>query len=629
MKLFEPTRIGTMELKNCLVGAAMNSRLAEPGGYVSQRIVNHYARRAQGGVGLIVVADGGVSLIHVNGHTQLRIADDSFIPGLAKLAQGMKENGAKTAIQLQHAGWRTGQWVGLSQTVGPTALTSRELGEATRALTVAEIKVVVNQFAQAARRARQAGFDAVEIHGAHGYLVSLFLSPYTNWRQDEYGGNIERRARLPLEIVAAVRQEVGKDYPIIFRISADEFVEGGLTLKETRIISRWLEEAGVDSISVSGGTEGTMPWCVACMLVARGHMVPLAAAIKQVVSVPVMAVGRINTAAMAEGILEQGKADLIALGRPLLADPDWLRKVKEGREGEVRKCIYCNSCHRDPPPEGYPIMCILNPEIGREGQTEMMALQAKKVLVIGGEPAGLEAARVARLRGHQVTLWEEATQLGGRWSWLIKGYITEAVKVLKRLEVKLELGKSVTPEAAAAMQPDAVLITPRVVLPQLTITVAEGENVVWAEEVLDGKQRVSGKVVVIGSNNIGCEVAYFLSRQGASVTVIGDDRKVGYGLNPMIAAILVEQLKQRGVQFRTEVNVRGIQERRVLYQDSQGHGAVMEADAFVITQPAQPTTQLVEELEKLGLEVYCLPYCDQPGYASRAIRVGASIARQV
>jgi len=628
-KLFEPTRIGTMELKNRLVSAAMNSRLAEPGGYVSQRMVNHYARRAQGGVGLIVVADGGVSLIHVNGHTQLRIADDSFIPGLAKLAQGMKENGAKTAIQLQHAGWRTGRWVGLSQAVGPTALTSRELGEATRALTLAEIKVVVVQFAQAARRAKQAGFDTVEIHGAHGYLVSLFLSPYTNWRQDEYGGDIERRARLPLEIVTAVRQEVGKDYPVIFRISADEFVEGGLTLKETRIISQWLEEAGIDCISVSGGTEGRTPWSVPCMLVPRGHMVPLAASIKEVVSVPVMAVGRINTAAMAEGILEQGKADLIALGRPLLADPDWPQKVKEGREGEVRKCIYCNSCHRDPPPEGYPIMCIINPEIGREGETEMMAPQAKKVLIIGGGPGGLEAARVAHLRGHQVTLWEEAPQPGGRWSWLIKGYITEAVKVLKMLGVKLELSKLITSEAVAAMQPDVVLVTPRVVPPQLAITVAEGENVVWAEEVLEGKRQVSGKVIVIGSNNIGCEVAYFLSHQGASVTVIGDGSMVGYGLNSTVAAVLVEQLKQRGVQFYTGVSVRGIQERRVLYQDSQGHGAVMEADAFIITQPAQPTTQLAEELENLGLEVYSLPYCDQPGYTRRAIRVGASIARQL
>ncbi len=629
MKLFEPTRIGTMELKNRLVGAAMNSRLAEPGGYVSQRIVNHYVRRAQGGVGLIVVADGGVSLIHVNGHTQLRIADDSFIPGLAKLARGMKENGAKTAIQLQHAGWRTGRWVGLSQAVGPTALTSRELVEATRALTVDEIKVVVRQFAQAARRAREAGFDSVEIHGGHGYLVSLFLSPYTNWRQDEYGGDMQRRARLSLEIVTAIRQEVGRDYPIIFRISADEFVEGGLTLRETGVISQWLEEAGVDCISVSGGTEGRTPWSVPCMLVPRGHMVPLAAAIKEVVSVPVMAVGRINTAAMAEGILEQGKADLIALGRPLLADPDWPRKAMEDKEGEIRKCIYCNSCHRDPPPEGYPIMCIINPEIGRESETEMMAPQAKKVLIIGGGPGGIEAARVARLRGHQVTLWEEATQLGGRWSWLIKGYITEAVKVLKMLEVKLELGKSVTPEAVAAMQPDVVLATPRAGSPQLSITVAEGENVVWADKVLDGERQLSGKVVVIDSNNIGCEVASFLSRQGVAVTVIGDDRKVGYGLNPMVAVILAEQLGEQGVQFRTGLSVRGIQEKRVLCQDSQGHGVVLEADVFVLTQSAQPSMELATELEKLGLEVYSLPYCDQPGYAMRAIRIGASIARQI
>lgn len=488
---------------------------------------------------------------------------------------------------------------------------------------------MVREFAQAARRARQAGFDAVEIHGAHGYLVSLFLSPYTNWRQDEYGGDIERRARLSLDIVAAVRQEVGKDYPIIFRISADEFVEGGLTLKETRVISRWLEEAGVDCLSVSGGTEGTMAWCVPCMLVPRGHMVPLAAAIKEVVSIPVMTVGRINTAAMAEDILEKGKADLICLGRPLMADPDWPRKVKEGKEGEIRKCIYCNSCHRDPPPEGYPMMCIVNPEIGREFESETATPQSKKVLIIGGGPAGLEAARVARLRGHQVALWEEAPQLGGRWSWLIKGYITEAVKVLKKLGVEVELGKVVTPQMVATMKPDAVLVTPRAISPQSSIMVAEGENVFWSDDVLDGNQKVSGKVVVIGSGNVGCEVAYSLSHQGVTVTVIGDESMVGYGLNSMIAAVLVEQLRQRGVEFRTGVSVSGIQEGRVLYRDSQGHGAVIEADAFIIAQPAQTTTQLIEDLEKMGPEVYALPYCDQPGFARRAIRMGASVARQI
>ncbi len=629
MKLFEPSRIGTMEVKNRLVAAAINSRLAETGGYVSQRMVEHYAHRARGGVGLIVVADGGVDPFHVNSHTQLRVADDSFIPGLARLAQAMKDNGAKTAIQLQHAGWRTSRAVGLAQAVGPTALTSRELGEATRALTVAEIKKLVSQFAQAARRAKQAGFDAVEIHGAHGYLVSLFLSPYTNWRQDDYGGDMRCRARLSLEIVAAIREQVGRDYPIIFRISGDEFVEGGLTLKETRIISRWLEEVGVDCISVSAGTEGGSGVASPCMLMPRGCLVPLAAAIKEEVSVPVIAVGRIDTPTLAESILEQGKADLIAMARPLLADPDLPRKAMEGRESEIRRCIYCNNCIRDPSPEGLPIMCLVNPEIGSEGETEAAALQAKMILVIGGGPAGLEAARVARLRGHQVTLWEEAPQLGGRWSWLIRGCIAERVKVLKGLGVKLELGWSVTAQTVAAMQPDVVLVTPRAVPPPLSITVAEGENVVWADEVLDGTRQVSGKVAVIGTGNVGCEVAHFLSRRRVEVTLVGGDGMVGYGLARATAKVLVGQLSHRGVQFRTGVSVRGIQEGRVLYQDSLGHGSVLEADVFVLAQPAQPSTELAEELEKLGLEVHSLPYCDQPGYAMRAVRVGASIARQI
>ena len=628
MKLFEPTRIGSMELKNRLVAAAMNSRLGETGGYVSQRFINHYVRRAQGGVGLIVIADGGIDLSHVNSHNQLRIADDSFIPGLTRLAQGIKDNGAKAAIQLQHAGCRTPQSVGLVQAVGPTALTSRELGEATRELTVDEIKVVVNQFAQAARRAKQAGFDAVEIHGAHGYLLSFFLSPFTNWRDDDYGGDMRRRARLSLEVVSAVRQEVGREYPIIFRISGDEFVEGGLTLKETRIISRWLEEAGVDCISVSASTEG-FGSAAPCMLLPRGCLVPLAAGIKEEVSVPVIAVARIDTPALAESILQEGKADLIAMGRPLLADPDLPRKAMEGRESEIRRCIYCNCCRRDPPPEGMPIMCLVNPEIGREFETEAVAPHVRKVLIIGGGPAGLEAARVARLRGHQVTLWDEASQLGGRWSWLIRGCIAKRVKVLKELGVKLELGRPAIIKEVAAMQPDVVLVTPRTVLPPLSIAVGEGVDTVWADEVLDGGREVSGKVAVIGTGNVGCEVAHFLSRRGIAVTLIGDTERVGYGLDKSITNALVEQLGQHGVHFRTRLNVGGIQENRVLCQDSQGRGVVVEADVFVLAQPAQPSAELAVELKKLGLEVHSLPYCDQPSYAIRAIRLGASIARQI
>lgn len=630
MKLFEPIYIGTMELKNRIVGAAMNSRLAETGGYVSQRMLNHYARRAQGGVGLVIVADGGVDFAHVNAHTQLRVCDEGYISGLNRLAQAIQDNGAKAVLQLQHAGWRTSRAVGLVQAVGPTPLTSRDLGEPTRALTLAEIKTVVDQFAQAAHRAKRAGFDAVEIHGAHGYLIGLFLSPYTNWRQDDYGGDMRRRARLALEIVAAVRQEMGRNYPIIFRISADEFVEGGLTIKETTIISRWLEEAGVDCISVSGGTEGSIAWSEACMLVPRGKMIPLAAAIKDNVSVPVITVGRINTPTMAESILEQGKADLIALGRPLLADPDWPRKAMEGKENEVRKCIYCNSCRRDPPPEGLPITCLVNPEIGREYETEAAASHVKNILVIGGGPAALEAARVARLRGHQVTLWDESSKLGGRWSWLIGGYIIEAVKVLKRLGVKLELGRLVTPKKVIAMKPDVVLVTPRTIRLPLSISVAQGENVIWADEVLDGSRQVSGRVVVIGTGNVGCEVAYFLSRLGITTTVIGDAENVGYGLDPKSAAtVVLDQLLKKGVQFRTGFSVKAIQEQRICYQDSQGHGSIMEADAFIIAQPAQPTTELYDELKKIGTEVYSLPYCDQPGYVLRAVRMGTSMARQI
>jgi len=627
MKLFEPAKIGTMDLKNHIISPAMNERFGSNGGYVTEGVLKHYARRAEGGAALIIIADGGVDTFHVNSFTQLRVSDDSYIQGLAKLAQAIQEKGAKAALQLQHAGLRTSRVWGLEQALGATTLTGHDLGENYRAMSLIEIKLLIRQFAQAARRAKEAGFDAIEIHAGHGYLLTQFLSPYTNWRQDEYGGNNRNRARLVLEIISAIRKEVGNDYPIIIRISADDLVEGGNTLRETRVISHWLEEAGVDCISVSGGHDGSK--AEACMLVPRGHMIPLATAIKSEVSVPVIAVGRINTPAMAETILQEGKADLIALGRPLLADPDWPRKVMEGKENEIRRCLYCMCCSRDPGP-GYPIMCIVNPEIGREYQTESLSSHPKKILVIGGGPAGLEAARVAQLRGHNVTIWEEKPKLGGHWSWLIDGYITEALKVLAKLGVKIELSKCITAQSVADQCADIVLVAPRGTRPDLTIAVAQGEKVFWADEVLDRKVKLLGKVVVIGDGNIGCEVAYSLCRHDdVELIIIGNSEKLGYGTVPGTEIALVDKLKKCGVQFRSGYSVRAIQDQRVLYQDKDGYNFATEADAFVLAIPSQPTTKLIEQLQNAGLEFYMLPYCDKPSFVSRAIRIGASIGRQI
>ncbi|MDP7469767.1 MAG: FAD-dependent oxidoreductase, partial [Dehalococcoidia bacterium] len=461
MKLFEPINIGTLHLKNRLVMPPMNSRMGDQGGFVSQRTVDYYARRAQGGVGFIIVEIGAVDPVQIVSPTQLQLSDDRFIPGMAQLAQAIKDNGSRAAIQIHHPGRQAPTSVTGAQAVAPSALNSRSSGETPKELTPSEIEGLVGLFAQAARRAKDAGFEAVEIHGAHGYLLCQFLSPYSNHRDDDYGGDAARRARFPLQVIQAVRNVVGRDFPIIFRFSASEFTGGGLTVEDGKAIARLVEEAGVDCLSISAGTDASLEWAVQPVLLPVGCLLPLAEAVRQEAYVPVIAVGRINHPSIAEAALQEGKADLIALGRPLLSDPDYPNKAQEGRWNEIRKCIACNSCRRDPWPRELPICCLLNPETGNEGVEEKKAARPRKVLVVGAGPAGLEAARVAALCGHQVTLWEEASRPGGRWSWLQRGYIGERMKEFKNLGVTVELGKEVSSRAANELGPEIILVTPR------------------------------------------------------------------------------------------------------------------------------------------------------------------------
>ncbi|MEE9202302.1 MAG: FAD-dependent oxidoreductase [Dehalococcoidia bacterium] len=628
MKLFEPISIGTLALKNRLVMPPMNTRMGDPGGFVSQRTVDYYARRAQGGVGLIIVEIGAVDPVQVVSSTQLQLSDDRFIPGMSQLAQAIKDNGSRAAIQIHHPGRQAPNSVTGTQAVAPSALNSQRSGETPRELTPSDIEGIVGQFAQAARRAKDAGFEAVEIHGAHGYLLCQFLSPYSNQRQDDYGGDTAHRARFPIQVVAAVRQVVGRDFPIIFRFSASEFTEGGLTVEDGKAIARMMEEAGVDCLSISAGTDASLEWAVQPVLLPVGCLLPLAAAIREEAYVPVIAVGRINHPSIAEAALQEGKADLIALGRPLLADPDYPLKAQEGRWDEIRKCIACNSCRRDPLPRELPICCLLNPETGNEGVKETPADSAQKVLVIGAGPAGMEAARVAALRGHQVTLWEEAPRPGGRWSWLQRGYIGERMRTLRELGVAVEMGKPVSSQAVAALGAGTILATPRAAPVRPTIPGSDGDHCLLAGEVLDEKQQPTGRVAVLGIGNTGCEVAHLLSRRGVPVTLMGDG-PVGHGLDPATGKVLVQEFQERGGRLLTGVQVTSIEKGTVSYRDAQGNPATVEADWVVLAGEAQPTDELPRELASLGVEVRPLPYCGQPRMALRAGREGADIARQI
>src|SRR5579884_2151096 len=407
--LFEPFQLRHLRLKNRIVMPPMGMGFAHEDGTVSDRMIRYYRQRAESGVGMIVVENCIVDPNVLGVGPELGLWSDEQLPGLERLRNALRPSGSVVGLQLNHMGRQTT----LGHPVAPSPIPTSPRGPLPKVLSEAEIEDIVGKFVAAARRAAAAGFDFVEIHGAHGYLICEFLSPLSNRREDRYGGDPERRLEFPRRIVRGIRDALGATFPIQFRISASEYVEGGLDLDQTAEISRRLVAFGVDSISVSAGNWQTLHYIMAPMFMPEGYLAADAARIKQAVNVPVIAVGRIHTPELAERILQSGQADLIAVGRGLIADGEWARKLAEGRPDDIRPCISCNTCV-DYVSRALEARCTVNAVLGREYDLEYApAARPHRVVIVGGGPAGLEAARVARLRGHEVILIEKDTRLGG------------------------------------------------------------------------------------------------------------------------------------------------------------------------------------------------------------------------
>jgi 2,4-dienoyl-CoA reductase-like NADH-dependent reductase (Old Yellow Enzyme family)/thioredoxin reductase len=635
-KLLEEGRMGKMVVKNRSVMAAVANRLDDESGAVTQRFIDFYVERAKGGTGLIIIENTCVDWpLGKAGDFPVRIDGDQFIQGFNDLAEAVHPYGAKLATQLQHAGAQTNE----SATEGLQPVTSSVVGSyrgsVARELSMPEIKGIVEKFADAARRTKQAGFDAVEIHGAHGYLPTQFMSPYMNRRSDMYGGSFENRMRFPLEIVARVREEVGPDFPIVYRFSADEHTPGGVDVEEGKRIARALEEAGVDVIDVSAGLQVCRYWIFPTMAMSRGCNVPAAAAIKEAVDIPVIVVGRINNPALAEEILREGKADFVALGRPLLADPYFMDKASRGEADDIRPCIACNECilrlmrH-------WRIGCSVNPEVGNERELELKpASKKKKVLIAGGGPAGMEAARVAALRGHDVTLCEKGSALGGQlllasiptFKQEIAGYVQYLIRQVEKLQVKVELGKEVTADLVKAMRPDAVIVATGAIPRVPDIPGADGKAVVSAEAVLAGKAKVGKTAVVAGGGRLGVEMAYHLSQQGTNVTLVEMTGEIGGDLEAGEKMYFLERLGEAGVRLLTNRKIDSVSEDGVETIDKNWDRELIPADSVVVALGAQSVDALVKDLEGLGIEMYAIGDCVEPRQIYEAVHEGARVAR--
>jgi 2,4-dienoyl-CoA reductase-like NADH-dependent reductase (Old Yellow Enzyme family)/thioredoxin reductase len=636
--LFEPVKISNVELRNRLVMPPMNTNYATGDGSVTQRGIEYYRERARGGVGLVIVEGAFVHPLARGLNNQISLTNDDKIPGLSKLARAIHAEGAKAAIQLFHGGRQGSSAVIGAQSVSASNVPCTLIGETPRPLTLKEIEETIDAFGEATRRIKDAGFDIVEIHAAHGYLVNQFLSPLTNLRKDRFGGDFAGRTRFLSEIIHTIKKKVGEGFPIICRINGDDYFEGGLTLADARKIAQVIQKAGVDAIHVSGGIydsrngESTAP-----MWLPRGFMVPLAQGIKEVVNIPVIAVGRINDVRLAEEIVEKGQADLVSVGRALIADPEFPRKAMEHRLTEIRPCIACN--------EGCinmlfllkPVTCVLNAAVGKEEEFRFKPAQKpKKVLVIGGGVGGMEFARIAALRGHRVSLYEQDDELGGQvllasvpsYKYELKNIAPYFRHVLERLGVDLHLGAEFAESMIGAVAPDVVCIAMGSTLSVPDIPGIEGGNVVLATDVLSGKTEVGKKVAILGGGEIGLETGYHLAEQGKKVAIIEQMKKVGTEMIPAFNSYVRHKFADFGGNLITLAKVVEINEEGAVYE-KDGHRFLEKADTVVVALGTVSNTHLLENLRGKVPELYAVGDAVKRGKIMDAVHGAAEIARKI
>lgn len=626
-KLFAPGRIGVLELKNRLIMPPMATNYAFKEGEVTDRQIAYYEERAKGGAGLIIVefscVDTPVGKAMVR---QIAIDDDKFIPGLSRLAEAIKRHGAGAAIQLHHAGRQTTSRITHNQPVAPSPVTGS--GDLPRELTLDEISVLIQRFGEAVGRAKRAGFDGVELHGAHGYLISQFLSPLSNQRQDAYGGSLENRARFLLEVIKAARNQGGKDYPLWCRLSAVEIgADGGITVEETQTVARLAEEAGVDAIHVSAHQVG--PAHLPPMAQPVCYFVPWAQAIKEVVSVPVIAVSRIPPE-LAEDVIRDGKADFVSIGRQLLVDPYLPQKAAAGRIEDIRPCLCCMTCLDSINWSREGVRCVVNPTLGREQESGIKQAESlKKVVVAGGGPGGMEAARVAALRGHKVVLFDEGEELGGQLILAAKPPFKDTlepfrqylIRQLNKAGVELRWRQKFTPSMVGELKPDVVILATGVkpFIPQ--IPGIESKKVVQASEVLMGAD-TGDRVAVIGGELVGCETALLLIDKGKKVTIMRRGPELATKVHRLIREPMLSRLKYKGVNIFTGVDYQEITDAGVVIKTATGEKKVIGVDTVVLAAGSTPNNDLAVALKGKVDRLISVGDCVEPRSIMEAVEEG-------
>ncbi|MBN2027544.1 MAG: FAD-dependent oxidoreductase [Actinobacteria bacterium] len=635
--LWDGVSIGGLELRNRAVMPAMGTGYGSPQGHVTERLKAYHSLRAEGGVGLIITE---VCAVHPTGKAlaaELGIYDDTFIPGLRELATAIKGAGAAAAVQLHHSGRETLPSLIAEQPVGPSPVASRAMGQVPRELSVDEIRELILCYAASARRAREAGFDAVEVHGAHGYLVHQFISPYSNLRDDAYGGDDEGRFRFAREVVREIKKAAGDDFPLIFRFSSSEELKGGYDLEYILPLVEMLEEDGVDALHVSCGIydspgNPTSPG----MHHPYGINVERAAAVKDAVEVPVIVAGKIHDPDFAEEVLQASKADLVAFGRQHLADPYFLAKAARGRHEDIRFCLSCNQgCIERLSFEMRSATCVINPLCGREQDLELRnTVSTGPFLVVGAGAAGLQTAITLKEAGAEVRIVEREEKAGGQLRAAARPpgkeplaeWVDWAERRLRSLGQRIEFGIEADEKTIASEEWEGIVNAcgAKPLIPALPG--ADLEINAEARQVLLGLTHTGKKVLVVGAGPVGMETAHYLIANGRGVTVVEEQEYPP--LTPLTSHgyFLHRVLRKSGTLLLAtkllEVNGGG-----ALVQ-ARGEERQLEADTVVWAVGSIPETGLAEAAREAGIAALSVGDAVEPRRILEAVHEGYKAARQ-